>query len=42
MSKCDAVVGEFAWFSQTCHNEAVTTVQQDGQTFNACEEHASP
>lgn len=38
-ARCDAIEGNFAWFSQQCINEAVGTVEQDGETFNVCVDH---
>ncbi|GAA2007872.1 hypothetical protein GCM10009719_16880 [Nocardioides kribbensis] len=38
-ASCQAVVADFAWFSQTCPAEAVKTVQWDDQDWHVCAEH---
>lgn len=36
---CAVVVADFAWFSQTCNQESVGTVHQDGEDWPVCAEH---
>ena len=36
---CEAVEGEFAWFSQLCMRAAVANVVQDGDEYGVCADH---
>ena len=36
---CTVVVADFAWFSQVCHEPAVSTIRQDGIEWPVCAEH---
>lgn len=38
---CEAVEGQFAWFSQLCMKTAVTTETHDGDDFGVCADHQS-
>lgn len=37
--RCEAVVAEFAWWSQQCLNDAERIVAVDGEEYWVCVEH---
>ena len=40
---CEAVEGEFAWFTQLCMKTATGVHRDDtGDEFGVCDEHTSP
>lgn len=36
---CDAVIAEFVWGVQRCHERAVAKVNEGGLVFGVCVEH---